>query len=56
MSDDSTEEGVEAAYTIGWLDVVLFVGFVIAFGGVVFSRFFRKKQSEDRSLSLTAAA
>ena len=51
MSDDSTEEGVEAAYTIGWLDVVLFVGFVIAFGGVVFSRFFRKKQSADRSPS-----
>ena len=56
MSDDNMEEGVEAAYTIGWLDVVLFVGFVVAFGGVVFSRFFRKKPSEGRSLSLTAAA
>ena len=56
MSEDSTEEALEAAYSIGWLDVVLFVVFVIVFGGVVFSRFFRKKPSSDRSLSLTAAA
>jgi len=33
------EEVLGAGYTIGWL--VLFVGFVIAFGGVVFS--FHKK-------------
>jgi len=56
MSDGSIEEDLEAAYTIGWLDIVLFVGFVIAFGGVVFSRFFRKKPSVGRSLSLTASA
>lgn len=53
MSDDNTETDHEEGLSIGILDVVLFVGFVIAIGGVMYSRVFRKKKEEKSTLSLS---
>lgn len=55
MSDDNTENDSEGSMSIGVLDVVLFVGFVIAISGVMYSRVFRKKK-EKSTLSLSTGA
>ena len=54
MTDDDTENESEGSMSIGVLDVVLFVGFVIAISGVMYSRIFRKKKVEKTTLSLSS--
>ena len=55
MADDNTESDteLEGGMSIGVLDVVLFVGFVVAISGVLYSRVFRKKKEEKSTLSLS---
>lgn len=54
MADDSTENDTGGEMSIGVLDIVLFVGFVIAISGVLYSRVFRKKKEEKSTLSLSS--
>ena len=56
MSADSAEENSEGSISIGVLDVVLFVGFVVAIGGVMYSRVFRRKKEERNTLSISSGA
>ena len=53
MSEDNVEKESEGSMSIGVLDFVLFVGFVIAISGVMYSRVFRKKK-EKSTLSLSS--
>ena len=55
MADDNTDNDtdLEGGMSIGVLDVVLFVGFVVAISGVLYSRVFRKKKEEKSTLSLS---
>lgn len=54
MSDDNAESESEGSMSVGVLDIVLFVGFVIAISGVMYSRVFRKKKEEKSTLSLSS--
>ena len=53
MADDNTENDMEEGMSVGIIDIVLFVGFVIAISGVLYSRVFRKKKEEKSTLSLS---
>ena len=55
MTEDNTQSE-EGGMSVGMVDVVLFVGFVIAISGVVYSRMFRKKKDERSTLSLSSGA
>ena len=54
-ADDSTENNSEGGMSIGLLDVVLFVSFVVAISGVLYSRVFRKKKEAKSTLSLSVS-